>query len=1137
MSKVLLIRYLLFLLAANFLHIYSTQAQTIRGIDVSHDQGRIDWPTVQKYDNVTFAWAKATEGVSGVGSGDPTFSINMRGGTNAKIVMGAYHVGRPDNNNSPVTEANHFLDSARAYIGIGYLPPALDIEEQVAEKVNNTSSLATWIQQWMETIKNATGIVPILYVGGNYARMSGFSSLTGYKLWIADPNFNPTAQPTTGVWNSWAFNQYAGGEYNTLMISGIKYIVDLDVFNGDITAFNSLIGLSSSTALPDVSITAGTQSVTPSTVTAGSNVTVSCSEDNSGDGNASANNVTVWLSKDGILTGADTELGTIAFPSVAANSNTLINSTTVQIPPGTPAGTYYLFFWADGNQTVPESDERNNFASQIITVTNSQQASLTLTLVPQCNGILSGLTLSWNVVAGATSYDIYRGGSLYTSISGTRFDNTNVTAGQSYSYYIVAQVPSGSVTSNTANSTAPNCTTNLPGAFALTVTSACTGSSSQVTLNWTASNNANSYDVYRNNGLYNSGLSGVQFIDNSVSAGQNYSYYIVAKNSSGTATSNTQSVNAQNCSVLPGIPSVAATSVCNSTSSQIKLDWTATANTTSYQIYKNNSYYTTVTSNAEYVDDLVTPGLVYSYYIIAKNSSGGTKSAYASATASNCTTLPLPGKPALVVRANCTGGTTKIALTWGADNNTNSYDIYRNYSYYATVGNATQYVDYAVIPDSAYLYYVEAKNSTGSTDSDLGYGVGLDCTPNFPSAPVLSAIPLCNGNSGQVTLNWTTSNNAVGYDVYRDNTLLYTAFGDLRQYVDQTASSGNHSYYIAASNGSGLTNSNNISIAVPNCAPTPSITSITPLIAESGTVVTINGANFDNTTTATFGGVPAQSVTVVSPTKIQAVVGIGASGNIVVTNQGGATTASGFNFVFSLPPDNFSISGISATCKGTSDGAISINANQVLNYWVKITGNNHNDSTSFTIADTIKNLSAGVYHICLTVNGQQGYQQCYDVTITEPKDLSVYSTVNEDHNTLSLLLKNGETYFIQLNGITYTTSNNSITLPLRDGSNELSVTTDKLCQGTYKTVIDLLKKIIPFPDPFDNTLSINLGNGPITSALFEVHNTANGKILYSKRLANQSGVVQLELGGLTEGVYALYIKLDNIQRIYKIIKK
>ena len=89
--------------------------------------------------------------------------------------------------------------------------------------------------------------------------------------------------------------------------------------------------------------------------------------------------------------------------------------------------------------------------------------------------------------------------------------------------------------------------------------------------------------------------------------------------------------------------------------------------------------------------------------------------------------------------------------------------------------------------------------------------------------------------------------------------------------------------------------STNISVFKNNCG-TPEITSFSPAIGSSGLPITITGNNFNNVTSVTMGGVNASSFVVVNSTTITAILGNGASGNIVVTNSIGSATIAGFIF-------------------------------------------------------------------------------------------------------------------------------------------------------------------------------------------------------------------------------------------------
>jgi hypothetical protein len=76
----------------------------------------------------------------------------------------------------------------------------------------------------------------------------------------------------------------------------------------------------------------------------------------------------------------------------------------------------------------------------------------------------------------------------------------------------------------------------------------------------------------------------------------------------------------------------------------------------------------------------------------------------------------------------------------------------------------------------------------------------------------------------------------------------------------------------------------------------PRIISYSPVSAPAGATITLDGTNFTGTTSVTFGGVPVSSFTIVSRDTITAVLGSGASGDILVTAQSGKAGKSGFIF-------------------------------------------------------------------------------------------------------------------------------------------------------------------------------------------------------------------------------------------------
>jgi len=136
-----------------------------------------------------------------------------------------------------------------------------------------------------------------------------------------------------------------------------------------------------------------------------------------------------------------------------------------------------------------------------------------------------------------------------------------------------------------------------------------------------------------------------------------------------------------------------------------------------------------------------------------------------------------------------------------------------------------------------------------------------------------------------------------------------------------------------------------------------------------------------------------------------------------------------------------------------------------------------------------------------------------------------------------LALSGGSVYHITLNGALYTTTGNTITLPIKTGNNKLNITTDKLCQGTFEKLFNASGTMSVYPIPFQNTLNINIGNTNAGHVEVKIYDTASGKLVYSNQYVNQSGVLQLDVSSLGIGVYGLYVISDNSQSIFKIIKQ
>ncbi|GAG56857.1 unnamed protein product, partial [marine sediment metagenome] len=142
------------------------QPTQVEGIDVSSYQGDIDWSEVYNA-GYRFAFARASWGneIPPVYI-DDYFETNMQNGHAAGMLMGAYHFAYPEYTD-PVSEAHHFLNVAGDYLIEGYLRPVLDLEDDPGFDSYpyrlGKEALSNWVHEWMNTVKNETGIEPIIY--------------------------------------------------------------------------------------------------------------------------------------------------------------------------------------------------------------------------------------------------------------------------------------------------------------------------------------------------------------------------------------------------------------------------------------------------------------------------------------------------------------------------------------------------------------------------------------------------------------------------------------------------------------------------------------------------------------------------------------------------------------------------------------------------------------------------------------------------------------------------------------------------------------------------------------------------------------------------------------------------------------
>lgn len=241
--------------------------------------------------------------------------------------------------------------------------------------------------------------------------------------------------------------------------------------------------------------------------------------------------------------------------------------------------------------------------------------------------------------------------------------------------------------------------------------------------------------------------------------------------------------------------------------------------------------------------------------------------------------------------------------------------------------------------------------------------------------------------------------------------------------------------------------------------------------------------------------------------------------------------------IFSLATDNFTIKSKSETCTDTNNGGIEITASANHPYVAAISGNGINQNNSFTQNTSFTNLGGGNYNVCITIPTLSNFQNCFEIVIQEPEALSVMARVSNEQNNVSLDLNGGNLYRITHNGILFITDENTFTLQLNAGENNISVETDKSCQGVYKERFFMEDKMFAYPNPLkDNILFVKVPAQKNEMVYIQVYSMM-GKLVINKQFQSDGSTFSIDMGSLSTGTYAL--KVDSNTSMYntKIIKQ
>lgn len=193
----------------------------IRGVDVSHYQGTIDWDRLAEQD-IDFAFIKATEGSSYL---DECFYDNLQAAEKTNLYIGAYHFFSFDSEGEK--QAEFYIETVGDLYG--KLAPVIDVEFYGDKESNppKKEEVVAQLGKMLTVLEEHYQAKPVIYTTYKVYNSYIKGEFEEYPLWIRNVYY-PPVDVLGGKWSFWQYT-------DTAVLEGYKgdeKYIDMNVFNG-----------------------------------------------------------------------------------------------------------------------------------------------------------------------------------------------------------------------------------------------------------------------------------------------------------------------------------------------------------------------------------------------------------------------------------------------------------------------------------------------------------------------------------------------------------------------------------------------------------------------------------------------------------------------------------------------------------------------------------------------------------------------------------------------------------------------------------------------------------------------------------------------------------------------------------------
>ena len=379
------------------------------------------------------------------------------------------------------------------------------------------------------------------------------------------------------------------------------------------------------------------------------------------------------------------------------------------------------------------------------------------------------VTLSWDVVDGATNYSLYSatvsgvgpdnyselaGGSEQADIAGNSYTYNDLANETTYYFVVVASNSEGDSPASDEVSATPTSGTSssIPDA---PVNLQASPGDGRVDLTWDAASGADVYHLYMaevsgvtasnyselTGGVVRTGISTTSYSYSALTNGTTYYFVVVSGNSEGNSSSSAEVSATPTADTTGAVPSSPTNLQASAGDGGVALTWDAVSSANVYHLYMAevggvtpNNYnvlaggmaHTDIATNYYDHTGLIN-GTTYYFVVIAGNSDGNSSISEEVSATPNVDTSGLA--PIAPTNLQASAGDGRADLTWSAVNNADSYQLYMaevngvtasNYSELAggmayTDISANSYSVTSLTNGTTYYFAVTASNSNGSS--------------------------------------------------------------------------------------------------------------------------------------------------------------------------------------------------------------------------------------------------------------------------------------------------------------------------------------------------------------------------------------------------------------------------------------